>query len=222
MRILITDVTEMHGRNFCVAGWNAQEQRMVRPLPNGSNWTAGLLQQHHVSPGAMIEVNPAGQLHGSAFPHLTEDTPVARQSISQVHAGPIDWFGVNAPPTQARLSAAFGGQLRHNSVWNNVRQGVYVQLGTQVGSLAGVDLARDSVQFVEDFDKLKVLLNDGEARYKVAVSSLALKAAWRQGGVQAVHQALPTSARFHVRLGLARAFGQPAEKCYLMVNGVHG
>jgi len=195
---------------------------MVRPLPNGGNWTAGLLHQHGARPGVTIEVDPAGQPHRSAFPHLTEDTPVARQSIHHVHAGPIDWFGADAPPTHARLSAAFGGHLLHNSVWNNVRQGVYVQLGTQVGSLAAVDLARDSIQFVKDFDKLKALLDDGEARYKVAVSSLALKTAWRQGGVQAAHQALPTSARFHVRLGLARAFGQPAEKCYLMVNGVHG
>ena len=89
-------------------------------------------------------------------------------------------------------------------------------------TLAAVDLARGSVQFVKDFDKLKALLDDGEARYKVAVSSRTLKAAWRQGGVHAVYQALPTSPRFHVRPGLARAFGQPAEKCYLMVNGVHG
>jgi len=222
MRLLTTDVTEMHGGNFCVAGWNAQEGRMVRPLPNGSNWTAGLLQQHGVSPGVTIEADPAGQPYGSAFPHVTEDTPVARQNIRLVNADSIDWFGANAPPTQATLSAAFGGHLLHNSIWKNVRQGVYVRIGTQVRSLVAVDLARASIQFVEEFDKLKAFLSDGEARYKVAVSSLALKTAWRQGGVQAVHQALPTSPRFHVRLGLARAFGQPAEKCYLMVNGVHG
>lgn len=222
MRLLITDVTEMHGGNFCVAGWNAQGQRMVRPLPNGSNWTAGLLQQHGVSPGATIEVVPTGQQFASTFPHRTEDTPVASQSIHHVNAGPIDWFGANAPPTHATLSAAFGGHLLHNKVWNNVRQGAYVQVGTQGGSLAAVKLARAGVQFVEEFDKLKALLDDGDARYKVAVSSLVLKTAWRQGGVQAVYQALPSSARFHVRLGLARAFGQPAEKCYLMVNGIHG
>lgn len=222
MQVLITDVTEMHGGNFCVAGWNAQEERMVRPLPNGGNWTAGLLQQHTVSPGARIEFDPVGQPHGSAFPHLTEDTPIARPSIHRVDAGPMDWFGANAPPAQATLSAAFGGHLLHNSIWNNVRQGVYVQIGAQIGSLAAIDVARNRIQFIEDFEKLKALLDDGEARYKVAVSSLALKTAWRQGGIQAVHQALPTAARFHVRLGLARAFGQPAEKCYLMVNGVHG
>jgi hypothetical protein len=225
MRLLITDVTEMHGGNFCVAGWNAQSHCMVRPLPNGSNWTAYLLQQHSISPGTTIEVESTAHQHASTFPHRTEDTPVAPQSIRHVNAGPIDWFGASAPPPHATLSAAFGGHLLYNSIWNNVRQGVYVQIGTQVGSLAAVDLARASIQLVEEFDKfkgvnkLKAILDDGEARYKVAASSLALKAGWRQGGLQALGQVLPASVRFHVRLGLARALG---EKCYLMVNGVHG
>jgi hypothetical protein len=38
MEILITDVTEMGGGNCCVAGWDVVAKRMVRPLPNGSNW----------------------------------------------------------------------------------------------------------------------------------------------------------------------------------------
>ena len=33
MEILITDVTEMSGNNYCVAGWDAANKRMVRPLP---------------------------------------------------------------------------------------------------------------------------------------------------------------------------------------------
>jgi len=35
MQILITDVTEMHQGNYCVAGWNLNAGTMVRPLPNG-------------------------------------------------------------------------------------------------------------------------------------------------------------------------------------------
>ena len=132
----------------------------------------------------------------------SQRTPRLLARVSHlVDAGPLDWFGANAPRTHATLSAAFGDHLLHNSIWNNVRQGVYVTVGTQIGSLAAAALARTSVQFVEDFDKLKAILDDGEARYKVAVSSLALKPPWRQGGVQAVYQALPKSARFHVRLG---------------------
>jgi hypothetical protein len=38
MKLLITEVTEMHGDHFCVAGWRADIGEMVRPLPNGGNW----------------------------------------------------------------------------------------------------------------------------------------------------------------------------------------
>ena len=51
---------------------------------------------------------------------------------------------------------------------------------------------------------------------------LALKTAWRHGGIEAVKKALPRSHLLHIRVGLARPFGQPPDKCYVMVNGVHG
>lgn len=143
-------------------------------------------------------------------------------SITFVNAGPINWFAAAAPVTHASVSAAFSGQIAHNSIWQNVRQGVHVQVNAQVASLGAIRVPRNAVQFLEDFGKLKAVLNDGTARYKLPVSSLVLKSAWRQGGIQAVQQALPPSAQFHVRLGLARAFGNPPDKCYLMVNGIHG
>jgi hypothetical protein len=82
LRILITDLTEMHGGNFCVAGWDAQGKRMIRPLPNGANWTDPLLQQYGVRPGATIDVIPTGTVHTGFFPHATEGTPIDRQNIS--------------------------------------------------------------------------------------------------------------------------------------------
>jgi hypothetical protein len=222
MRLVITDLTEMHGGNYCVAGWDPEAERMVRPLPNGANWTVGLLQQHGIAPGLPIDVVPTGQQHPSEFPHRTEDMPVDRESIQHANAGPINWFAANAPLAYGTVSDAFAGRVAHNSIWNNVRQGVYIQIGTQVGSLSAVRLPRNAVQFVEEFDKLKVVLNDGSVRYKLAVSSVALKTAWRHGGIGAMRQALPGSQLFHIRLGLARAFDNPPEKCYLMVNGIHG
>ncbi|MCA9206379.1 MAG: hypothetical protein KDA59_25175 [Planctomycetales bacterium] len=195
---------------------------MVRPLPSGANWTAGLLQQHRVVPGVSIDVTPTGQHHQNALPHRTEDLPVDRATIQHVNSGPINWFAAGAPLTHATVSDAFSGHIAHNSIWNNVRQGVYVKVGTQTGSLAAVRLGRNAVQFLEEFNKLRAKLNDGGTNYKLPVSSLALKSAWQQGGLVAVQQALPTTQQFHVRLGLARAFGNPPEKCYLMVNGIHG
>jgi hypothetical protein len=124
-------ITEMSAGNFCVAGWHVQSRRMVRPLPNGGNWTAGLLQRHSIAPGAVLDFAPTGVAHPSAFPHHTEDAPVDLANIAVVSVGPGAWFGPNAPPCANTLAQAFQGHVQHNSVWNGVSQGVYVPVGTQ-------------------------------------------------------------------------------------------
>ena len=221
MRLLVTEVTEMHGGNYCVAAWCPKTQNMVRPLPNGANWTQALLQAHGVSPGATISVIKGAQ-HQSSYPHRTEDTVVDAAQIANLQPGPINWFGAHAPPVAANVDAAFGGVVQHNSAWNGVCQGVYVPINAQCPSLGAVAVAQGDLQFVEEFKKLKAILSDETETYKLAVSSTKLKEAWRQGGLAAVKAALPKTSRYHVRLGLARAFGNPADKCYIMVNGVHG
>ncbi len=51
MEILVTDVTEMSGTNYCVAGWDATNKRMVRPLPGGGHWPQALIAKHGIQPG---------------------------------------------------------------------------------------------------------------------------------------------------------------------------
>ncbi len=211
----------MSAGNYCVAGWDAQAQRMIRPLPNGQNWTSALLQQHAVTPGAAIDVFNNGHVHNGMYPHSTEDTPINTATIQHIAPAQARWFGVGAPPVGGSVQLAFGGHVAHNSVWNGALQGVFVPVGTQVGSLAAISLDRGQIDFVDEFGKLKALVNDGQFTYKLAVSSLALKSAWGQGGIPAVIHALPNAGQVHVRLGLARAFDMPAHKCYMMVNGVN-
>lgn len=226
MQLVITDVTEMSAGNYCVAGWDVDEHRMVRPLPGGHNWTAAQLAQHGIDPGALLDFTPTGHPHNGAYPHRTEDTQVHPNHIVQVNAGPYNWFGPNGPASQPTVAAAFP-TMTPSSVWNNVRKSPYVAIGTQGISLAAIVRPRNALQFVEnqfgdDPPKLRVILNDGAACYNLAVSSRAIKSAWRQHGLQGIHNALPASPNVHVRLGLARAFGNPADRCYMMLNGVHG
>lgn len=221
MRILITDVTEMHAGNYCVAGWCTQLNEMVRPLPNGANWTSRLLTMHTVVPGSTVGVQPIRIPLGSVYPHRTEDTPIDQSSIQLFRRGPEPWFGPGAPPTALTLDEAFQGQVGHNSVWNGCMQGVYVPAGATVRSLWAIRVSRDRLRFEVDFEKLKAVLDDGANRYRLAVSSAALKEAWRAGGLAEIHQALPHAGTLHVRVGLARAWqGQP-DKCYAMINGVY-
>ena len=219
MDVLITDVTEMHNANYCVGGWDAARNRMIRPLPNGGNWTAALLAQHGIAPGVTIRVMPDGVPTG-AFPHRTEDTPIDA-SVTAVMGGAFSkWLGAEAPPVSSSLGAGFDGHLRWNSEWSQTRQGVYVPAGTECRSLIAIRVGHTRISFLEDFDKLKAVVHDETGRYKLTVSSRLLKEAWRQGGLLAVRGALPNRNDYCVRVGLARPFANQPDKCYLMVNGV--
>jgi hypothetical protein len=218
MDILITDVTEMHGGNCCVAGWEIAGARMVRPLPNGNNWPASLLAQHGVAPGITIRVVPQG-VPTSVYPHRTEDMPIDSSAIETPNGTFSDWLGQTAPPVSETLNAGFGENLQWNRVWNEVRQGVHVLPGVKCSSLVAVQVKRTDLSCIELFGKLKATISDGSNSYQIAVSSRALKEAWRQGGLTAVNRALPTRTTLHVRVGLARQFENPP-KCYAMLNGV--
>jgi hypothetical protein len=218
MDILITDVTEMSGTTYCVAGWDVAKKRMVRPLPDGGHWPEALITKYKIQPGVLLGVRPHGQPTG-ALPHLTEDTPVDSTSIKAVQSTP-DWVGPDAPKVSANLEEAFGGNLHWNSTFRDVHQGVYVETGTKCDSLAAVNIKASELSFVEPFDKLKAVLNDGTESYQLPVSSHIFKEAWRNGGLSEATLLLPKRQILHVRVGLARDFeGQP-NKCYLMINGI--
>jgi hypothetical protein len=218
MDILITDVTEMGQDNYCVAGWDTDGKRMVRPLPNGGNWTASLVTQHGIDAGTMISVEPRGKANGN-YPHLTEDTRIDLASIKPSKGVFSDRLGESAPQVAASISAGFGGYLQWNKEWKGVKEGVYALPGARCSSLVAVRVPNANLAFSEAFGKLKATLNDGSDSYQLTVSSKVLKEAWRAGGLMAVNNALPTTEGFHVRVGLARPFGNPL-RCYAMLNGV--
>ena len=218
MEILITDVTEMSGNNFCVAGWDAANKRMIRPLPGGGNWPQALVAEHKTQPGTVLTAEPTGAGNG-AFPHRTEDTPIDVASIGTIQSSP-NWVGADAPDVSTGLSDAFGNNLQWNKIFRGVHQGVYVPINTQCSSLAAVKVDRSSVNFAQPFGKLLAILDDGKEKYQLSVSGHIYKKGWREGGVEKATSLLPNRSKLHVRVGLARDFeGQPG-RCYLMVNGI--
>lgn len=216
MDILITDVTEMSRGTYCVAGWDGAAQRMVRPLPGGSNWNAGAIQQFSVVPGNTLRVMPYGASNG-AFPHRTEDTPIIAGQIALIGQGFQGWLGANSPPHVADVANGFGGFVQSNSVWNNILQGAHVPANSQCSSLIGLQVPAANLIFVVDFGKPKAVIFDGTANYKLSVVSHFLKSVWRSGGISALTPVLPNRQNFYLRIGLARPLGG---KCYLMLNSV--
>jgi hypothetical protein len=218
MEILITDVTEMSGSNYCVAGWDATNKRMVRPLPSGGHWPQVLIAEYGIQPGTVLKAKRQGDATGE-FPHLTEDTPIDPTSISTSQSSP-NWVGARAPDVSASVSEAFSNNLKWNKIYGGVHQGVYVPKAAQCSSLAAVNVGKANIFFAQPFGKLLAILNDGTAKYQLSVSSHIYKKAWREGGVTKATSLLPNRTRLHVRVGLARDFeGQP-NRCYLMVNGI--
>jgi hypothetical protein len=218
MEILITDVTEMRGENYCVAGWDAENRRMIRPLPDGGHWSRALITKYGIRPGTLLKANAQGVASG-ALPHAAEDTPVDPSSISTNQTTP-NWTGPDAPEVSPSIAEAFGNCLCWNKIFRGVHQGVYVPKGTDCSSLAAVKIERNDVWFVEPFGKLLAIVRDGTRSYQLSVSSHIYKAAWREGGIAKAASLIPNRTKLHVRVGLARDFeGQP-HRCYLMVNGI--
>lgn len=174
MHLIITDITEMKG-GFCVAGWDMERALMVRPLPNGHNWTADALKANKIALGAVVEFTPSGRAHPGDFPHSTEDSEVLLNHIRNTGETVGSWFSSKAPRTEKTIRAAFGSDISHSKIWNGIRQSPYIPMGTQCRSLFGLEVNSRQMRFVIDFNKLKVVIDDGTGRYQMAVSSHKIK-----------------------------------------------
>ncbi|HUN43541.1 MAG TPA: hypothetical protein VMU81_24870 [Acetobacteraceae bacterium] len=220
MRLLITEVTDIHPGICCVAGWDPAGRRMVRPLPDGVHWPRSLIEAAGVAPGATIAVVPNRIRLRGDFPHRTEDLPIDLSPIEHLADRPIDWFGPDAPPAAASLNEAFGGTIRYTSLWRGHRRGTHVPTGTRTCSLHGLRIPSRSLGFVEADDRPRALLQDAGARFSLPVACRALRDIWRSEGIAAMRRALPVATDLHVRVGLARGFSEHGDRCYLMINGV--
>ena len=220
LRLLVTEVTEIHRGVYCVAAWDGDGRRLVRPLPDGINWTRAQIDDNRIVPGARIGVLPNRIRPRGNYPHHTEDLPVDPGPIERLSEVPTDWFGPDAPTIATTLSAAFGGRLCHTRIWHGHRRGAFVPTGARVSSLQGVRVASRDLSFMEINDRLRALLRDAEARYELPVVSRALREVWRTDGVAAVGRMLPVDTALHARIGLARGRAEYADKCYAMLNGI--
>jgi hypothetical protein len=89
MDILITDVTEMHAGNYCVAGWNATDRQMIRQDISSrlmaSNLVGGLFEgeSNHVV-DVRLDVLPRNRVRST---HLSN----ASYSSSRIKRGMPLW-----------------------------------------------------------------------------------------------------------------------------------
>lgn len=223
MRLVVTDITQMGPKLYCLAGWDLNNKNMVRPLPNGKNWSRDVIDKNNVQVGSIIHVQSTGT-HKANFPHLTEDVEINASNIKLEKDRFTDWLGDDGPEGFSDLNAAFSGNIKYNKEFKGCKQGVYVPINTQCKSLIGMNIPTRSLEFFPnnfDVKKLKVRLKDESSHYEMSVSSHRLKSIYRQGGIEAINSITAGADYVHVRIGLARAWEDNPEKCFAMLNEVH-
>jgi hypothetical protein len=230
MNILITDITDMANQMHCVAGWCEDENRMVRPLPDGHHWAAQLIESLKLKTGCVVSVTPNGLRHESDLPHANEDLQILGDNISVIDRRKINWTTGSGPIVYTTLDAAFGGNLNAAHEFQGVKKTLYVEKGVNGKSLIGLSLSANQVLFTEESyeggaPKLRAVLSVGSGlslqRYNVAVSCTELKRLWRQSGLVGLNAHLPRNGSVHVRVGLAREWKTSASnRCAVMLNGV--
>lgn len=217
-RVVVTDVTDFGASLHCVAGWDLNSGRMVRPEPGpAAFWpkayvgsTATFWPLHEVS----FEADPPNPV--TAFPHRTEDLVVRLGTLTRVRILPAAEFSQIALQNSFRsIRAIYGDALSAGAK-------PYVTPGTQCSSLGGITLPVGAVNFyIDQFQdkppKLRALVNDGVANYDLSVTNSELRALHRAGGMSAVRAMFANATRVHLRIGLAREF--PQGRCHAQING---
>lgn len=228
--IIITDVT-CYGTLYCVAGWDRNEGRMIRPEPATSKagveasrfWDA-----QHSGPGKVfavgnvvsLEANPAPR--NFPFPHATEDRLVIAGRPLKI----LDQISLSDVAKQVAAGVAgsiltsFGGALvRANS------GKAYVPAGNVGGSLDAIEKSPNQITLFENETNSKVqlraLIKDKGTSYDFSITADEAKTLWKKKGLKALKSNLDNSNRVHVRLGLSRPLQAMPDKCYAQINGLY-
>jgi len=229
-KIIVTDVT-CYGDLYCVAGWDLDRGKMIRPEPSTAiaNVEASRFwKAEWAGPGKAFAVGNVVQFDaGDArndfpFPHATEDrvvdaakAPEVRNRLSEAEVHHVVVAGL-----ANSLNAAFGSVLVRTPSGT-----AHVPSGNKGPSLGAVDLMPTQVVFYEDSykdkTKLRASINDGHASYNLPVPADAARSRWQKSGLKGLRSDLASCTRVHLRVGLSRPMSTMPDRCYCQVNGLY-
>lgn len=229
--LIITDVTR-YGNLFCVAGWDMNSGRMIRPEPPTANSAAEASRfwtDQNAGPGTFFAVGNVVRFDAAiapadfAFPHATEDRIFIAGNnsaiLGQLTAAQI--AQTVAAGVSASIEEAFGGQLHRAHSGK-----AHVVAGTQTSSLDAIEIQPDSISFYEDNPspgkrRLRAQIDENGVEYDFSVPADAARSRFLTDGIAALEADVAASQRIHVRLGLCRPFAEMPNSCYAQVNGLY-
>lgn len=216
--VLITEVTRMKGGFSCVAGWDLNKETMVRPLQStGANWR--VQEGSALAPCNLVDFDVVGSGKGG-YPHRTEDTLLSKEPSLLETLAEAEAYRLLKDTTFPSIAAVFDNHLIEDK---------YVIDGTHCRSLGGVLAFARSLEFVEEFGKLRVRITDSDQRtYWLKVTSEELQTIFDQRGVSAANGWLSESLQSSpviLRVGLPRGWIGPdknwdPKRCYVQLNGI--
>ena len=176
-RLLITEVTDF-GVLRCVAGWDLDREKMIRPEPH----PAGFWNADRIAPYGKFEVGKTVSFVGmkpnpaTDYPHLTEDRVVT----SEIGIGPV----LDAVKTEKVLRGATFDSLDKIFDGKLVVDGfkAYVPVGTGCRSLGGLIVSPKGAM-VESYhnyggkERLRLRFSNGKTYLKPNVTCTTTHAA---------------------------------------------
>ena len=210
----------MSGTHICIAGWDTQQQQLVRPLLPNVHWTTLHIGPNKFQTGSIVTFNPTGAQPTGRYPHITEDVVVENKFKINNNVGHVQVHQAVAVSLTNNLDAYF-------SFSNPQEAKRYTNDGTQARSLGGIVVDANQLSFYEtnwnNKPKLRCRFTVvGQQPYDFPVTSVDLRDTWRQGGLGALTNLKVGHQQAHLRTGLARGWspaGGPLV-CYAQLNNL--
>lgn len=221
MRVVVTEVTNMRPGTYCVAAYEEQTARMVRPKPEGGNWSEADINRLGVVVGRVLDLgNRTRQQNESHLPHRNEDLYVYSQDISAneiLRPNPNHTNSVQQSFNNCvQLGRGFRGFYK-----------AYVEDGANCASLVGVNIpSRDLSLYISEYDgrrKLRARFTDGQLDgwdLGVTCTELNRRIHCDEVLMRQYAMELAVVGNIHLRVGLARRFAAQQNRCFVQLNGI--
>lgn len=217
-KLLVTEITN-YGDLRCVAGWDLDRNKMIRPEPHaGGFWhsnTVGPVGSFEIGKTVRFEANKPNP--ETDYPHRTEDRVV----VGTVRSGssPANYRGL----LRDAAFASFDELFDRNLVIDGMK--AYVPVGSECRSLGGLIVDAKGVE-IESYrnpsgkDRIRLQFRIGGIVLAPNITASEVYASHASGELDALNQNISQASKLLLRVGLARAFDAMPDRCYLQINGL--